>query len=156
MNIEKGTAYEIYIKNYLNNIDANNIAWLWKDTPYQDLRKAGILGDWNIYRINKKRLLNNTTENENENSLQDTGIDILLLNNDKYYIVQCKNYDTKNYVNMESLAGFYMMIIHYDLHGILYYTSKLSHNILSQKHTEKVKFIHKIFENEPIYILKTI
>ena len=152
MNIEKGTAYEIYINNYLNNIDANNIAWLWKDTPYQDLRKAGILGDWNIYRINKKRLLNNTTENENENSLQDTGIDILLLNNDKYYIVQCKNYDAKNYVNMESLAGFYMMIIHYDLNGILYYTSKLSHNILSQKPTEKVKFIHKIFENEPIYI----
>ena len=59
MNIVKGTAYEIYIKNYLNNIDANNIAWLWKDVPYQALRQAGILGDWNIYRINRKRLLNN-------------------------------------------------------------------------------------------------
>ena len=45
-----------------------------------------------------------------------------------------------------------MMITHYDLNGILYYTSKLSHNILSQKPSEKVKFIHKIFENEPIYI----
>lgn len=151
---EKGTAYEIYINNYLNNIDANNIAWLWKDIPYENLRKAGILGDWNLYRINRKNL-NQINEN-NKNLLQDTGTDILLLNNDKYYIVQCKNYSEKNYVTMETLAGFYMMITHYDLHGILYYTSKLSHNILSQKTTEKVKFIQKKFENEPIYNKNTI
>ena len=90
MNIQKGTDYEIYIKNYLNNNDVNNIAWLWKDVPYENLRKSGILGNWNLYRINRKQL--NILNENNENLLQDTGTDILLLNNDKYYIVQCKNY----------------------------------------------------------------
>ena len=42
--IEKGTKYEIFIKNYLNN-NENNESWLWKDIPEKHLRKTHILGE---------------------------------------------------------------------------------------------------------------
>ena len=71
----------------------------------------------------------------------DLGCDILLKNLDKYYIIQCKNYDSKNYITLDSLSGFYMMMIHYDLEGKLFYTSKLSPKLLNQKPTNKIEFI---------------
>ena len=43
-----------------------------------------------------------------ENILIDTGCDILLKNNDKYTIIQCKNY-TNNNITIECLDGFYMI-----------------------------------------------
>ena len=142
-NIEKGTNYEVYIKNYLQNEE--NVSWLWKNIPEFDLRKANLLGDWNEFRLNRKEL---TTENP----LIDTGCDVLLRSNEKYYIVQCKNYDNQNTVKISDLAGFYMTLCHYDLDGIVYYTSKLSKNLQSQKETNKVKFIRKPFNCENIKI----
>ena len=142
-NIEKGTNYEVYIKNFLQNED--KISWLWKNIPEFELRKAKLLGDWNEYRLNRKEL---TTENP----LIDTGCDVLLKSNEKYYVVQCKNYDNQNTVKICDLAGFYMTLCHYDLDGIVYYTSKLSKNLQLQKETDKVKFIRKPFECENLKI----
>ena len=145
--IEKGTLYEIFIKNLLNK-DINNEVWLWKDIPEKHLRKASILGDWNEYRLNRKEIKNS------ENELIDTGCDILLKINEKYYIIQCKNYDTQNSVKIPELGGFYMMISHYDIDGILYYTSKLSSNIKCQKSNPKIKYIRKPIEDEKIVELE--
>ena len=103
--IEKGYNYELFINNSLNNLDGNN-SWLWSNIPEFELRNATILGDWNEYRFNRKTLKNSV---EKENKLIDTGCDILLKQNNKYIIVQCKNYDEKNYVTIEDLAGFFMM-----------------------------------------------
>ena len=138
-NIEKGTNYEVYIKNFLEN--ENSISWLWKNIPEFDLRKAKLLGDWNEHRLNRKEL-------KSENPLIDTGCDILLKKDEKYYVVQCKNYDNQNAIKIGDLAGFYMTLCHYDLDGIVYYTSKLSKNLQLQKETNKVKFIRKTMENE--------
>ena len=140
-NLEKGLNYEIFIKNYLINKNQENSAWLWKDIPELELRKCNILGNWNEYRIKRKNSKYN-------NELIDTGCDILLKNSGKYYIIQCKNYDVINSVKIQDLAGFYMMMIHYDLDGKLYYTSKLSHNIISQKNTNKIEYIKKNFESK--------
>jgi superfamily II DNA or RNA helicase len=140
-NLEKGLNYEIFIKNYLLNENNENNAWLWKDIPELELRKCNILGNWNEYRIKRKN-------SKYDNELIDTGCDILLKNSEKYYIIQCKNYDITNSVKIHDLAGFYMMMIHYDLEGKLYYTSKLSHNIISQKNNNKIQYIKKIFESE--------
>jgi superfamily II DNA or RNA helicase len=146
-NVEKGTEYEKYIKNYLEQQNPNNNYWLWKDIAEIELRKSGILGNWNLFRFNRKR--NNQIAKE-ENKLIDTGCDILAKINDEYIIIQCKNYSENNYIGVLDLAGFYMMISHYELNGIVYYTSKLSQNITSQKPTDKIKYIKKIFDNNQI------
>jgi hypothetical protein len=145
-NLQKGLDYEIFIKNFLNDNKDNN-AWLWKDIPELELRKCNILGNWNEYRLNRKKI-------KYDNELIDTGCDILLKNYSKYYIIQCKNYNINNSIRVQDLAGFYMMIAHYDLEGKLYYTSKLSHNIISQKNTNKIEYIKKFFDNENNEIYK--
>jgi predicted helicase len=145
--IEKGTLYEIFIKKSLNE-DKNNEVWLWKDIPEKHLRKTSILGDWNEYRLNRKEL------KKSENELIDTGCDLLLKINEKYYIIQCKNYDTQNSVKIPELGGFFMMALLYDLDGILYYTSKLSSNIKCQKQNPKIQYIRKPIEDEKIIELE--
>ena len=142
-NTEKGTKYEIFIRDYLKNDDTNNIAWLWKDIPESHLRKVNILGNWNEFRLFRKQI--KETEKK-ENILIDTGCDILLKNNDKYTIIQCKNY-TNNNITIECLSGFYMTLCHYDLDGIVYYTSKLSNNITIQKPTNRIQYIKKNFND---------
>jgi len=142
--IEKGTKYEIFIKNYLNN-NENNESWLWKDIPEKHLRKTHILGEWNEYRLNRKESKNNS-----ENELIDTGCDLLLKTDEKYYIIQCKNYESPNSVRIHHLGGFYMMMLHYDLYGILYYTSKLSSNIKCQKPNPKIQYIKKNIEEDKV------
>ena len=135
-NQEKGLNYEIFIKNYLEE-DSQNQAWLWKDIPEFNLKDAGLLDDWNLYRYVRK---------ENKiNSLPDLGTDILLKCNNEYKLIQCKNYGPKNYVNINDLAGFYGMMVHFKKDGILYYTSKLSHNLKSFKPVNEVQFIRKEF-----------
>lgn len=140
-NIEKGYEYELFINNSLNSLDGNN-SWLWNNIPEFELRNATILGDWNEYRFNRKTLKNSV-----ENKLIDTGCDILLKQNNKYIIVQCKNYAEKNYVTIEDLAGFFMMTKLYNLDGIVYYTSKLSINLNCQKKSDNIKFIKNTFES---------
>ena len=54
-NVEKGFEYEKYIKDYLEKQNLNNNYWLWKDIPEIELRKSGILGNWNVFRFNRKR-----------------------------------------------------------------------------------------------------
>jgi len=160
-NIEKGVIYEKFIRNYLETENNENIAWLWKYIPEKDLRKANLLGDWNKHRLKKKELKNLNHEEDKLNDLMDTGCDILLYqkNNDKYIIVQCKNYAEKNRVKMEDLAGFFMNLLYTNLDGIVYYTSKLSHVLLDQKQIDKIKYIKKLMieENiiEPKFVEKT-
>ena len=135
-NQEKGLNYEIFIKNYLEE-DFQNQAWLWKDIPEYNLKDAGLLNDWNLHRYIRK---------ENKiNGLPDLGTDILLKCNNTYKLIQCKNYGPKNYVNINDLAGFYGMMVHFKKDGILYYTSKLSHNLKSFKPVNEVQFIRKEF-----------
>ncbi len=140
---EKGYEYELFMNNSLNKVDGN-ISWLWNNIPEFELRNCDILGDWNEYRFNRKILKNSI---EKENKLIDTGCDILLKQNNKYIIVQCKNYAEKNYVTIEDLAGFFMMTKLYNLDGIVYYTSKLSFNLRCQKKCEQIQFINNTFEN---------
>jgi superfamily II DNA or RNA helicase len=140
MNAQKGLEYEIFIKGYLNKAEGD-IAWLWSDIPEAELRKCTILGDWNEYRFNRKML-------KKENCMIDTGCDILLKSNNKYYIIQCKNYDIKNYITIKDLAGFFMMTKLYNLDGIVYYTSKLSPNLYCQRKCPEIQFIKNNFEIE--------
>ena len=146
LNYIKGIEYEIYINNNLNCIE-NNKSWLWSNIPELELRDANILGNWNEYRFNRKLLKNSIETEKKENGLIDTGCDILLKKDNKYYIVQCKNYSEKNYVTIQDLAGFFMMSKLYDLDGIVFYTSKLSPNLSCQKNCNEIKFIKNTFNS---------
>lgn len=120
MNKYKGNLYEKQVKVHLQS--PTQKSWLWSDIPEKELRQSGILGDWNEYRWARK--------NNKINSLQDIGTDILLKDtlSNKYFLVQCKNYAT-NYIYVECLAGFYMMVCHFDMPGIVYYNFKLSNQL---------------------------
>ena len=138
-NIEKGTEYEIYIKKYLENDQTKT--WLWKDIPEYILRDAGILGDWNKHRLIRK---------ENKiNSIPDTGCDILMKNEKEYKLIQCKNFTT-NSVTIQHLAGFYMMVVHFQKNGIVYYTTRLAHMFENLPDNSQIEFIKKEFNPNKI------
>jgi superfamily II DNA or RNA helicase len=140
MNQIKGDKYEIYIKLLLEN--SNNKTWLWKDIPEFELKKSGLLGDWNEYRLVRK--------DNKINSIPDLGTDILLKTNEEYILVQCKNFESNNNVTIHHLSGFYAMISHFNMKGIVYYTSKLSSNIKLLKPNINIKFIREELVNSKI------
>ena len=159
-NLIKGTSYELFIRDYLNK-NQNQQSWLWSKTPEKILRDCNIIGEWNEHRLKRKeyKIILNKIENgleldDEENSMIDLGVDIILKINNEYIFVQCKNYDDNNIITTEKLAGFYSMIIHYEKKGILYYTSKLSKNIINKKECNSIEYIKKEFDNKKFYIDK--
>ena len=153
-NKEKGDKYEIQIRNHIINVDKKR-AYLWHHTPETLLIQNGIIGSHNDHRITRQR--------NKLNSLQDTGIDIIIDNNENDIendnendiendiendndrkhcsIVQCKN-GYKNGILMEDLAGFMCWFGSLPkLNGYVYYTSKLSKNIKELPENDRMKYI---------------
>jgi len=125
LNILKGSEYEVQIKNYLLGLTNSNHTWLWTETPMANLIESGIVDCHNTHRLIRK--------NNKENPLIDTGIDIILYNSqsNKYKLVQCKNGYSSG-LRMSDLAGFYGWMSYLNnIEGIVYYTSKISPNILN-------------------------
>jgi predicted helicase len=140
-NIIKGRDYEIYINDYLNSLDLVNISYLWKDIPEY------VLFDYNfIESYNDKRL---TRISNNINKLQDSGTDIIYINQEeRCIIVQCKNYSKTNYIRIDNLSGFYyIMANHIDKNGEIYYTNKICKTIKNQNNN-RIKVIQKEFIKE--------
>ncbi len=142
----KGLEYEIFIRNYINNTLLYN-CWLWKDTPETILIDCNIIGSHNINRLIRK-------ENK-ENPLKDTGIDLVSyhfneFNKPEYSIFQCK-YGYDNGITISDLAGFHAWKCRLpNLTGYVYYTSKLSNNLLLLPQTDNIKYIKKEFIKETI------
>ena len=137
MNLEKGTNYEIQIRDYIVNT-LNKRAYLWKDTPEYLLIESNIIGSHNQNRIIRKENL--------ENSLQDTGIDIIQVDkDDKCSIIQCKN-GYKNGITMNDLSGFMCWLAHLDkLNGYVYYTNKLSNPISNLPKNNRIHYIKQSY-----------
>lgn len=135
---EKENEYEVYICNYLNK--EKGTAWLWKNIPMKHLLNSGLYHDLNKPKTNKSK---------NTNPINDTGIDILLLSNNEYIFVQCKNTCT---LYMKELGGYsFMMSNHENKKGIVYHTGKLSSNIKKNSITNRLTFIKKqMIENKII------
>ena len=141
-NQTKGYLYEVQIRDYIIN-ELNTPAYLWSDTPETILIEHNIIGSHNQHRITRK-------ENK-ENSLRDTGSDIIALEGNSCSLVQCKN-GYKKGVLMEDVAGFYGWISSLDtLKGYVYYTNKLSDNIICLPKNKRIEYIKQAFnhsENE--------
>ena len=132
----KGFLYEEQIRDYIIN-NLQNPAYLWKDVPEKILLKYNIIGSHNENRLNRKE--------DKLNPLPDTGIDVIQIEGDDCSIVQCKNgYDSG--IKMSDLAGFMCWKATLDtFKGYIYYTSKLSHNIMRLPKNKKIEYIKQPF-----------
>ena len=108
-NIIKGREYEEYINSCLNKLPITKESYLWKDVPEQILYDAGLITNYNEYRLKRKTFKKNPFK---ENTLQDVGIDIVrVTRKDKIDFIQCNNYKHSLKVN---LAGFWMIMTKYN------------------------------------------
>lgn len=121
--IESGTEYEIYVKNIIKDKYKN--VWLWTELPKSVLLEIGCIK--NI-----------------EQNCDDIGCDIVCQHYDGTFIfIQCKNYSTTgvdNTINICDLAGFYNFIAESGYTGIVYYSGKLSSQIIIRK--KKITYIN--------------
>ena len=121
--LEAGLEYEIYVKNIIKPKYKNT--WLWCELPKDILIKIGCI--------------KNITDN-----CDDIGCDIVSqYHDDTFVFIQCKNYSTTgidNTINIGDLAGFYNFIAETGFNGIVYYSGRLSQQIVYRK--KKITYIN--------------
>jgi len=120
--LKDGEEYEKYIFSYIK--DKYKFCYLWKDIPIDILEHR-------FYKNNK--------------ICDDIGCDIIGIKQDNSIdYIQCKNYSTTgidNTINIFDLAGFYSFCCENIITtGIVYYSGKLSQQILCRKN--KITYIN--------------
>ena len=130
-----GTNYEYYVLEQIKK-DYDKV-WHWKDFPEKLMYDNNLINNYDIFT--KYRY--------------DIGADLVALKDNKYYFIQCKNFNDT--ILMENLAGFYFLLYEYNLTGILYYNGKLSQRVLDLS-TNKIQFINLPFNNSTIDIILDI
>ena len=130
-----GLAYEYYVLNQIKK-DYEKV-WHWKDFPEKLMYENNLIKDYNIFC--KYRY--------------DIGADLVAFKDNKYYFIQCKNYNDT--ILMENLAGFYFLLFEYNLTGILYYSGTLSQRVKDLS-TNKIQFINMPFNNSKLDIIEYI
>ena len=124
-----GTAYEYYVLEHIK--DKFDNVWHWKDFPEKLMYEINLINDYKTY--SKYRY--------------DIGADLVAFKDNKYYFIQCKNYNDT--ILMENLAGFYFLLYEYNLNGILYYNGTLSQRVIDLSN-KKIEFINLPFNNQTI------
>ena len=139
-NLIKGHNYEVQVKQHIIN-NLYKIAYIWYEAPERILLKNNIIGSHNQNRIRRIEF--------KENSLQDTGVDIIQMEeNDICSLVQCKN-GYKKGLTMKDLAGFFGWLFSLnELKGYVYYTDKLSHNLKSLPNNSRIEYIKLQYIND--------
>ena len=140
--LNKGTIFEEYVCNYINENNNNITAYLWKNVPDFILFNAKLIDDIDDCRINRETC---------KNYIHDIGIDIIQINNDtnKIGFIQCKNYEGSLCIN--DLSGYFAIMAqseHYDKEGIIYTSNnKYSYNLMKVCKNNTHTFIHLSMEN---------
>ena len=130
-----GTAYEYYVLEQIKK--EYDKVWHWKDFPEKLMYENNLIN--NYEKFCKYRY--------------DIGADLVAFKDNKYYFIQCKNYNDT--ILMENLSGFYFLLYEYNLTGILYYNGKLSQRVIDLS-TNKIQFINLPFNNSTVDIIKEI
>lgn len=124
-----GFGYEYFVLNNIrNNFDK---VWHWKDFPEKLMYENNLIKNYDTFC--KYRY--------------DIGADLVAFKNGIYYFIQCKNFNDTIYT--ENLAGFYFLLLEYNLNGILYYNGSLSQRIIELSNN-KIQFINLPFNNQTI------
>jgi superfamily II DNA or RNA helicase/phage anti-repressor protein len=121
--LQHGLEYELFIQSIIKSRYKN--CWLWNQLPKSVLLEIGCI-------------------NTIDSNCDDIGCDIVCqLDDGSYEFIQCKNYSTTGYdntINICDLAGFYNFIAETGFNGIVYYSGKLSQQIVCRK--KKIKYIN--------------
>jgi superfamily II DNA or RNA helicase/phage anti-repressor protein len=124
--LQLGLEYEKYVQKIITNKYIN--CWLWSEVPKHVLLDLKII-------------------NNNQENCDDIGCDIICQNSDLTYLfVQCKNYSTTgndNTISIHDLAGFYNFIAETGFNGVVYYSGKLSTQIICRK--KRINYINLPF-----------
>lgn len=157
------TKGDLYENQILQELRKSSEAYLWKDIPQKYLIESNLLSNLEILRINRKNHLKNPQTNSNP--LRDIGFDILQITpSKKFTYIQCKAGYEKG-VTISDLSGMYARLFNNPhLDGEVYYTDKLSQNLIDISKNNKLKFTKiklaksktnvKINNNQKVYILK--
>jgi superfamily II DNA or RNA helicase/phage anti-repressor protein len=130
-----GFTYEYYVLEQIRK-DYDKV-WHWKDLPEKLMYENNLITNYEIF--SKYRY--------------DIGADLVAYKNNKYYFIQCKNFNDT--ILMENLAGFYFLLYEYNLTGVLYYNGTLSQRVKDLS-TNKIQFINLPFNNMTIDIIENI
>jgi superfamily II DNA or RNA helicase len=130
-----GHTYEYYVLEQIKK-DYEKV-WHWRDFPEKLMYENNLIKDYDIFC--KYRY--------------DIGADLVAFKDNKYYFIQCKNYNDT--ILMENLAGFYFLLFEYNLTGVLYYNGTLSQRVKDLS-TNKIHFINLPFNNNTIDIINNI
>jgi len=130
-----GLAYEYFVLEQIKK-DYEKV-WHWKNFPEKLMYENNLINNYEIFC--KYRY--------------DIGADLVAFKDNKYYFIQCKNYNDT--ILMENLAGFYFLLHEYNLTGILYYNGTLSQRVKDLS-TNKIKFINLPFNNSTIDTMDNI
>jgi hypothetical protein len=130
-----GLTYEYFVLEQIKK-DYDKV-WHWKNFPEKLMYDNNLIKDYNNFC--KYRY--------------DIGADLVAMKDNKYYFIQCKNFNDT--ILMEHLAGFYFLLYEYNLTGILYYNGKLSQRVLDLSNN-KIQFINFPFNNSTIDIIQDI
>jgi predicted helicase len=130
-----GFGYEYFVLEQIRK-DYDQV-WHWKDFPEKLMYENNLIKDYDIF--SKYR--------------NDIGADLVAFKDNKYYFIQCKNFNDT--ILMENLAGFYFLLYEYNLTGVLYYSGKLSQRVLDLANN-KIQFINLPFNNMTIDIIQNI
>jgi superfamily II DNA or RNA helicase len=121
--LQLGLEYEKYVQKIIKNKYIN--CWLWTEVPKHILVELKII-------------------NNNQENCDDIGCDIVCQNNDLTFLfVQCKNYSTTgndNTISIYDLSGFYNFIAETGFNGSVYYSGKLSSQIICRK--KRINYIN--------------
>ncbi len=120
---QKGVAYEKYVYDTIKNNYKN--CYLWNDIPINTLSDK-------FYKNGK--------------ICDDIGCDIIGINHDNTIdYIQCKNYNEKNKIFVNSLSGFYNFICENSINnGIVYYSGQLSKQVICRKNN--INYINLNFD----------
>ena len=130
-----GFSYEYFVLEQIRkNYDK---VWHWKDFPEKLMYENNLITNYEVF--SKYRY--------------DIGADLVALKDNKYYFIQCKNFNDT--ILMENLAGFYFLLYEYNLTGVLYYNGTLSQRVKDLSNN-KIQFINLPFNNMTINIIENI
>lgn len=148
---EKGSLYEKFICNHINNTIENTLAYPWKDVSDQILYECNFIENFDECREQREEI---------KNKLHDIGVDIIQFNQktNEYTFVQCKNYEGT--LCISDLSGYFCIMSqskHFNKKGVIYISNdKVSSNLKVNCNDNRNKIIHLPMENKEIVNNKII
>lgn len=122
---KRGFEYEQQVRNHISIQPDVEQAWLWSLTPERILEDAGIIWDFDLQRVKRRKLWD-----IGENHVRDTGTDIVVKKPDSYELVQAKNFTSRR-VYETDLTGFLHHMVRFShLSGSVYSNTAFHEDLL--------------------------